>query len=243
MKAIKKGFTLVELLVVIGILGILMAVLYPAISGAMADTNMNTAAINARWIVQGIITANTDRSAKGKPSVWPHLTEQDGKSTDQDDIAGMTFGTSTEYFKELFDIENQTKGDDWMPYVDGYEPSRLAATGVANAVPGQLQQANNAWIICAGLTDEMGDFVPVVVSRNADISSFAVAGENDMSTSTDRIQLGKQFPQPFGNKGCVIAFKGGGAERFKTRDCRLKDIYKGNSFNIPDGITMKYLLP
>ena len=106
-----------------------------------------------------------------------------------------------------------------------------------------LEQANNAWKVVAGMTDEMGDFVPVLVSRNADTSQFALSGQNDMSSQKTRISLGKTFPQPFGNKGCVILFKGGGAKTFLAHDCRLTDIYNANSFTIPDGITMKYLEP
>ena len=243
MKKQNKGFTLVELLVVIGILGILMGVLYPAISSAMNETSMKTFAMNGRKIVQGIIAANTDRASKGKETIWPHNDENDGKTTDTDDIAGKSFGTSTEYFKELFDITQQTSADNWMPYIDGYEASWLAGAGVPTAQPGNLLQANNGWVVVSGLTNELGDFVPALVSRNADTANFAKTGQNDMSTKTERVTLGKRYPQPFGNKGCVVIYKGGGANTFKARDARLKDIYASNSFNIPDKITLKYLEP
>jgi len=243
MKKQSKGFTLVELLVVIGILGILMGVLYPAISAAMAETSMKTLAMSGRKIVQGIISANVDRQSKGKPSIWPHNDENDGKSTDTDDIAGMSFGTATEYFKELFDIQNQQDADNWAPYIEGCEVGWLAGGGVPTASPGNLLQANVAWTVVSGITEELGDYIPALVSRNADTSEFATSGQNDMSTKTTKITLGKQFPQPFGNKGCVIITKGGGADTYKSRDSRLKDIYKSNSFSIPTGITLKYLEP
>lgn len=243
MKKMNKGFTLVELLVVIGILGILMGTLYPAISSAMTKVNMNTVAMNGRKIVQGIIAGNTERSGKGKETLWPHNDENDGKTKDADDIAGMTFGTSTEYFKELFDIQHQTSSDEWMPYIEGYEANWLAGAGVPPAQPGQLNSENNAWTVVSGLTGEMGDFIPVMVSRNAATSEFAKSGQNDMSTQTTRIKLGETYPQPFGKNGCVIVYKGGAAQSFKARDCRLKDIYNSNSFSIPDKITLKYIEP
>ena len=115
--------------------------------------------------------------------------------------------------------------------------------GFAPHQPGNLQQANNAWIVASGITDEMGSFMPVLVSRNADTAKFPVSGQQDMSTNTDEIELGKIFPQPFGNKGCVIVFKGGQAKSFKSRDARLVDIYASNSFKIPNKITLKYLQP
>jgi len=243
MKKMKNGFTLVELLVVIGILGILMGTLYPAISAALADTSMKTFAMNGRKIVQGIIQANTDRQAKGKTSVWPHNKTDDGLSDDKEDIAGQTFSTATDFFKELFDIEHQTSSDEWQPYIDGYESTWLAGAGVPPATPGSLQKENVAWTVAKGFTDDLGDFLPVLVSRNASTDTFAKSSTYNSNDMTDRITLGEKNPLPFGKKGCVIVTKGGGADTYKARDSRPKDIYKSNSFSIPQGIEISYIEP
>ena len=229
-----KGFTLVELLVVIAILGILMVALVPNIMGAIAKAQMQTMAKQGADIVNALNTESLRDQ-----DLWPHLTEKDGLSDDTDEISGNTYGTSTEYFKKLFDIENQNGGN-WRPYID-VKLDFLWGNGVPSAQPGSLDQRNVAWTIVAGAS-AMGGEIPALITRNADTSSFVTSGNNDMSKNKNEVPLEK-YPNPFGKKGCVVVMKDGSASARPSRECRLCDIYAKRTVNIPDGMQLKYLEP
>lgn len=242
MKKTSRGFTLVELLVVIGILGILMGALFPAVSSAMLSANASAMSMRGHKLYEGIIQVNIDREGKGQPSIWPHMTEADGKTDDADDIAGQTFGTSTDYFKELFNMDNYGT-DEWEPYITSCDLSVLSGSGVP-AFSGSFSKNVIGWTVAAGITSEMEDIVPVIVSRNTDVSGFPTgSGTHDMATQKDKITLGKTYAAPFGNKACIIIHKGGASEVVKSKDAKLYLVYNKQSFTVPNGVTMKYLEP
>ncbi len=81
MKKTTKGFTLVELIVVIAIIGVLAAILVPALMGYIADAKVNACNANAKNIYNATADLATKHAAQGTGCVTGRIVKDVNRNT------------------------------------------------------------------------------------------------------------------------------------------------------------------
>lgn len=200
-----KGFTLVEMLVVIAIISVLAAALFPAISNALSSASATALKQKGRGIWVAITSANMEREPLNLGTVWPEDAEGDGSASD-----------SVGYFNYLLSDgtnKGQPTSDADLRVVADLTPDTLIANGVtAGTTDSALTAKNIAWgVVVVGDSDPSE--IPFLISKNCQNPGTL---QQQASATTEIIPLDESV-KPFNASRAVWVSRGGG-----TFDARRK---------------------
>lgn len=151
----KDGFTLVELIIVIGIIAIMSAVVIPSIGKITRDKQVNHANYNAQLVfmelqkyVNTFDYTNSSEilySAHGKyDDIYSTVTEQISASSGNIDIEPqLTLSDEVEKSIWYAEIDNKTKTVKYVVWVEDYNVSYSTISGVTNV---SQQKAYNSTV-------------------------------------------------------------------------------------------------
>jgi len=181
----KKAFTLIEMLVVIMIIAILAAALFPAISAAIAQAKSTAMKNRGRGIWTAVLSANAEREPLGMPNIWP----------------SSSYDSSTSYFKYLMGCTlgaggaaGTTAGN---PICEDMKPGTLVGPGMGASVEaGSFSPGNNAWCIASEVSSNTISEDAFIFTRNIDFGTSTkdnkaiVANSDQSKLTTDPTLLG-----------------------------------------------------
>ena len=160
-----KGFTLIEMLVVIAIIAILAAALFPAIQGAIEQAKATALKNKGRGIWSAVITANAEREPLSLGSVWPG------------DYPGVTSSTKAYYYFQWLmgmpvsgGTPSGTQGD---AICEDLKVGTFSGAGPATAADvANMTDANCAWFAFAGTGTNSAPEDAFVFTKNIKFSDF-----------------------------------------------------------------------
>ena len=240
----KQGFTMIEMLVVIVIIGILAGSMFPAVAGFMLNGNLTGMMGNGRKVVQAIIAA--DMSGRYESIAWPSAENAENAPTEKPNGPDMyqDFSSTAKYFEEaLYVKEADVTKRNRLKVLKDIEPSAIAGQGVTTASGTTINDNNCAWALAKNTSNAPAK-APVFVTRNVNVNQLVSVAGNDVSSDVDTL-LNSQ--KPFQKDGCVIIYKDGSGKKFTADEVFPKQMIgelgtgKLNEFEQGEGNKFEFL--
>ena len=215
---LRKGFTLVEMLVVIAIIAILAAALFPAIQSAIDSAKATAMKNKGRGVWIAVTSANSEREPLGKTALWPALINGSTNSTSSKyftylmsdgsvDMAGAPVGLNSEQDRLCSDLK-----PDMLAGAGVTAASDAATFGTLSAAAGAQNSNPNAWNVFI-ISDGSQSDAPFMLTRNVTFTSMTGIDSNSVPNFNAGLS-------PFGEKRAVWVTRGGGCF-----DARKKYVY------------------
>jgi len=201
----RKGFTLIEMLVVIAIIALLASILIPAITGALARAQRLRLSTNAGGIYKQIFAAATENTG-GRTNYW-------AASTPNTTYANYT-ANSTAYFVWLmtpYDINNPANGAEVLQQ----DFSAFAAPEMDPVSDlTELDADANPWLVTADLNETSTSGTPFMMTKNINVTALQTWTNAQTPITTGEIpedQTPSDNP-PYGREALIVVRVGGGSE-------------------------------
>jgi len=190
-QSLKKGFTLIEMLVVIAIIALLATLVVPAVTGALENAQRMTAMANGKGIYSSIFATVAD--AGSRRNYFPSATPPSGTPS-------YSTNDSTSYFKYLMDDALEIIPKDFGMFVAG---GILPADDL-----GSFTADNNAWRVVEGVRPGDEASIPFMFTKNIDATTL---GTDDSAIPMDEDE------EPYQDKALVVIRIGGSGEALQKR--------------------------